>query len=63
MSVARDTNKSRKAAEQRTKRSLEKYEGKLALAAEWDGVDKHYYQKLMNEAAKLRAQLVVKGVL
>jgi hypothetical protein len=60
---SRESNKARKAAEMRTKRSLAKYEAKMALAEEWDGVDKHYYQKLMNEAAKLRAQLVLKGVL
>lgn len=60
-----DTNEGRKRHLTRTQRRLEKYEGKVALAAEWENVagGKRYYQKLMNEAQKLREALIVQGVL
>jgi hypothetical protein len=63
MSVARDTNKSRKAAEARTKRMLARYEVKIALMQSWEGKDDHYVRQLKTEIGKLRAQLAVKGVL
>jgi hypothetical protein len=63
MSVARDSNKNRIAYEARVQRIIEKYQAKLALMAEWEDVDVDHYRKLKNEASKLRAQLVVKGVL
>ena len=58
-----NTNKSRKAARERTARSKEKYYGKLALAATWEPYDKIYCRKLKNEASKLRETLVIKGAL
>jgi hypothetical protein len=58
-----DTNKSRKAARERIRRSKEKYYGKLALAATWESYDKIYYRKLKSEASKLREALVIKGAL
>ena len=53
-------------------RSVQRYEGKLALMATWEAVhagaaniteeDLQYLQHLRKEATKLRAQLKVKGV-
>jgi hypothetical protein len=60
---SRDSNESRKAALARTAKTLDKWQAKVALAKEWEHIDKSYYQKLMNEASKLHATLVVKGVL
>jgi hypothetical protein len=63
VSKCRDSNRNRIAYEARVQRTIEKYEFKLALMAEWEELDIDYYRKLKNEAAKLRQQLVVKGVL
>lgn len=52
-------------------RSIERYEGKMALMATWEAAhagrdlgeeDLQYLQHLRKEATKLRAQLKVKGV-
>jgi hypothetical protein len=61
----RDTNEDRKRFNASVARSLERYEGKMALMAEWAqfGHDEKHLQKLKREATKLRAQLVAKGVL
>jgi len=60
---SRDSNESRIKQRERTAKTKAKYYGKLALAQEWEAFDKAHYQKLMNEAAKLYASLVVKGAL
>jgi len=57
------TNRSRKAAEARTVKQVERYYGKLALAEEWKDIDPKYWRELMNEAEALRKALVTKGVL
>ena len=61
--LTKDSNRSRIAARARTAKTLEKYYGKLALHESWLGIDKQYVSKLLNEATKLHARLVVKGVL
>ena len=59
----KDTNRGRIAARERTMRTIEKYQGKLALMATWEKIDKDYYHKLKAEAHKLRESLTIKGVL
>jgi hypothetical protein len=61
----RDTNEDRKRFNASVARSLERFEGKMALMAEWSqfGHDDKYLQQLKHEATKLRAQLIAKGVL
>jgi len=62
MAREKDTNRSRKAARERTLRTIERYEGKKALAATWKDIDPQYAAKLQNEANKLHDTLVIKGV-
>jgi hypothetical protein len=61
----RDTNEDRKRFKVSVAKSLERFEGKMALMAEWSqfGHDEKHLQKLKREVTKLRAQLVAKGVL
>ena len=60
--LIKDSNRSRIAARERTAKTLEKYQGKLALAATWQDIDKEYATKLQVEANKLHDTLVIKGV-
>lgn len=62
---AHDTNARRKEFKTSIIRTIERYEGKMALMATWAqaGGDDDYLQQLRKEATKLRDQLRVKGVL
>lgn len=63
---AHDTNESRIKFQRGVGRSIERYQGKLALLHTWqtvDGASKEYLQHLRREAGKLRDQLRVKGVI
>lgn len=60
-----DTKATRELAKERTHKQVERYYTKLALAKTWE---KHHPQakcieRLKREAEKLRAKLIVKGVL
>jgi hypothetical protein len=64
-SFALDSNDSRKRQEERTRKRLEKYLGKIALMRTWEQVPSghSYYLKLKMEAHKLRETLITEGVL
>jgi hypothetical protein len=59
------TNSERKRSKESVKRTLERFETKLALMQAWeaDGSDPDYVKQLRRQATKLRAELRIKGVL
>jgi hypothetical protein len=61
----RDTNKTRKAHEERNKRQLARYHVKIALMDTYEPYPEHHstYARLKREVHRLRQQLIVKGVL
>jgi len=61
-----DNNASRKKFNDSVARTVERYEGTLALMATWEqsgGDNRIYLQELRAKSTKLRAQLRCKGVL
>jgi hypothetical protein len=60
----RDANVDRIKFNKSVARTVERFEGKMALMATWEaaGGDKEYLQQLRAATTKLRAQLRVKGV-
>jgi predicted component of type VI protein secretion system len=66
MSAYKDNYQDRKRMQASIQRTIEKYEGKMALVLAWEAApspDRAYLRKLKNVAGKLRAQLRIKGVL
>jgi len=57
------TTDEEKASDERTKRAIERWHGKQALADTWRKLDPVYSHRLQSEADKLKHQLVMKGVL
>jgi hypothetical protein len=50
-------------AVERTRKTIEKYEGKVALSKSWEKIDPEYCRRLKDQANRLRESLVIKGVL
>lgn len=48
---------------ERTRKTVEKYEAKVALIKEWETIDPVYCTRLRDQANKLRDTLIIKGVL
>ena len=48
--------------EERLRKDVERYYGKIDLARSWADIDPEYSHRLHKEAGKLRDHLIIKGI-